>query len=790
MLIKNLKKYWWAPAAVAVIVLPMFYLYLAEPAHDISRDPNAPAAKAQVYTHKPDVVNSWTVELPSGKKLTGSETTHEVANQNLLETSGLKAVIDGIGSTVWNILIPAIIVYLLFLSVTGRLRNPFGGGGQPTSGFTGIPGTTSTDNSGIPGAPAGADLSFLTITWPEDNHARLDGSVILDKNLKKKLLRSVRDMKAKKEAYDAAKVEAVEEEKAWLKKVNKGGISGWLDGPQNKDPKVDMTKVKVKKLAPGLYGYKVPQGHLFAGGPGVGKTLAAVSMAGSAGVPLISITGTLENTLIGGGAQRVDIVMAIAMAIGPCYIFVDEAEQAAKQRNDGSFKQQGATSDGTTGKWLGAIDGVQNKIGGDGEFMTPADMIGFLFATNYADALDEAVKRPGRLVMVNFPKPTVKLLQRLLKLYMGKKAVPLADDIDHEYLAAATMLSDKSGADIADIANAFAGVALDESERLERRLRKAGKSVEEIASAKADLRFGQMHFLKAVIQHLMGDEIVDYTDDFVTAFGTTHHELFHGLVGAVVEYLKMNDYRMRLLCVQRRQKSLGVCFRSPANGESSGVSNLDVLAHVSVAYGGGAAQLVVNDDTERFGPNIDFYRDTGAHQDLAQAANMLKDLIAQHYGDLDIGPISKGHGHSTWATEMGDELVNDVDKAITENQRMAYAFAWKIATILLQSPIIWKMMDEVLNSEDRIMVEERFYDYFNNYILRDGELRRQLDELPAFYLDLAKNDKGHNWKPVVQTPAARAFIRAQTEELEAKYNAYQAHLKAKVEAEAEGEDDI
>lgn len=549
-----------------------------------------------------------------------------------------------------------------------------------------------------------------------------------------------------------------------------------------------MTQVKVKKLAPGLYGYKVPQGHLFAGGPGVGKTLAAVSMAGSAGVPLLSITGTLENTLLGGGAQRVDIVMAIAMAIGPCYIFVDEAEQAAHQRGDGSFKQHGATSDGTTGKWLGAIDGVQNKIGGDSEHMTSADMIGFLFATNYAEAMDEAVKRPGRLVLVNFPKPTVKLIQRLLKVYMGKKPVPLADDIDKEFLAAASMLSGKSGADIADIANAFSGVAAEEAERLEKRMKKAGQSKQEIIVAQAKLKFGQMHFLKAVIQHLMGDENAEYTDDFITAFGTTHHELFHGLVGAVVEYLGMTDYRMRLLCVQRREKTLGVCFRSPASGESTGLSNLEVLSHVAVAYGGGAVQLVVNDDAERFGENMDLYRDSGAHSDLAQAANMLKDSIAQHYGDLDIGPISKGEGNRTWATEMGQLLVNAVDAAIASQQRLAFAFAWKVASILIKSPIVWEMMDEVLNSEDRIMVEDRFYEYFNQHILTDASLKYEIDKLPGFYLQLTKDNAGNTWKPTKQPADVRKFITAETAKLEAKYNAFQAQLAAKIKAEADAQE--
>lgn len=634
----------------------------------------------------------------------------------------------------------------------------------------------STPGSTPTGAPAGADLSFLTIIQPQDNPVRLD-QVILDKGLKKKLVKIAESLGEKKRLYDAERSRLVAEEE------EKGKKNGWFGG-RDKSPTpivIDMAEIKVKKPSGGLFKSKAGKAFLFTGGPGVGKTLAATAVAGSAAVPIIVISGTLENTLLGGGAQRVDIVMSIAAQLGPCLIFVDEAENAAGQRDKGGQKM-GATSDGTTAKWLAAIDGVRQKVDKDAEFMGPSDMIYFAMATNYVDMMDEAIKRSGRLKVINFPLPTVPLLQRMLQLFIGKKKLPLGPDIDPTFLAAATMLSGKSGADIEEIANSFAEYCEDEVERISNSLTRQGKSEAQVKAVVDSLKFGQQAFLFGVIDHLMGAKIEDDVPDFNRDINTTLHELFHALAGAVAGRLGLSGDRMRLLCVSRRQRSLGVCFWSPAKGDRTNLSKRDVLGLTMIGYAGGAVQTLFNFFKYNLGKDLDFFTDSGASSDLSMCANLIKDNVALHNGSLNTGPISKGHNGRTYATEMGQDMVNEIDHEIRARQRLGYAIAHWICSALIASPIVWEMVEEVLISRDNLMVEERFYHYFER-LMADENIRRQIEEtLPTFIRQESEKAESspinYTWVPPQPAPEIRNFVIEQLQRLEPMYEELQAKLSA------------
>jgi len=703
---------------------------------------------------------------------------------NVVDVSTVGSFFNSLISIGWGILQIGLII-LVPIMLMRAMQGRMGGLGGMTMGGPGGMGGMGThfDANAPEGAPAGADLSFLTIIKPADNPVRL-ASVILDKGLKKKLGKIAASLAEKKRLYEEARAALVAEEEARAKKTN-----SW--SKDSSPVKVDMSKAKIKKPKEGLFRSKPGKAFLFTGGPGTGKTLTATAIAGTAGVPILVISGTLENTLLGGGAQRVDIVMSIAAKLGPCLIFVDEAENAAGQRDKGGQKM-GATSDSTTAKWLAAIDGVRQKVDKDSEFMGAGDWIYFAMATNYADMMDEAIKRAGRLKVLNFTNPTVPLLQKMLQRFIGKKKLPLASDMDTTFLAAATMLSGKTGADIEEIANSFAEYCEEEAQRVASKLEKAGKSEQEVQAAVESLRFGQQAFLFGVIDHLMGAKIEDDTTDFNRDLNTTLHELFHALAGAVAGRLGLSADRMRLLCVSRRQRSLGVCFWSPAKGDRTNLSKRDVLGLTMIGYAGGAVQSLINFFKTGLGREFDFFSDSGAAQDLTMSANLIKDNVALHHGSLSVGPISKGNYGRTHITEMGDDMVNEVDLVIRARQRLGYAIAHWICSTLISSPIVWEMAEEVLISRDNLMVEDRFYEYFDR-LMGDERIRLAIDEeLPKFIRtesDKATSDpKTYVWVPQAPSPQVCDFIRQRIEQLEPKYAELQLLLEAEANDDADAGD--
>ncbi len=795
------KKHWrWLVLLLPVLLIATSIYQM--PSGVISRAPPAPAVQtdgAKVSTPEPKekvTVEDNTFITSDGKKVTWQHKTTERADDatnNIVDTSDISSffssLIAGFSTFVYSLVLPGLILTIVvrFMMGKGLPGGRLFQGGTPTiPGAVPNPGT-HIDPGAPSGAPAGADLSFLTIIKPEDNPVRLD-QVILDAGLKRKLLKVSGSLRQKKQLYEKARADLIAEIQAKSKKDE-----GWFSSgpaPQALTPVLDMTGVKVKKPKAGFFRSKSGVAYLFVGGPGVGKTLAATALAGSAGVPLLIISGTLENTLLGGGAQRVDLVMAIASKMGPCMIFVDEAENAAGQRDKGGQKI-GATSDGTTAKWLAAIDGARQKVDKDSEFMGVSDMIYFAMATNYLDAMDEAIKRSGRLKIINFPKPTVPLLQRMLQLFIGKKKLPLGPDIDPTFLGAATMLSGKTGADIEEIANSFAEYCEDEVERLAKAMKRAGKTKKEIKAAAASLRFGQQAFLFGVIDHLMGAKIEDDVSDFQRDVNTTLHELFHALAGAVAGRLGLSSDRMRLLCVSRRQKSLGVCFWSPAKGDRTNVSKRDVLGLSMIGYAGGAVQTLINFFKVSLGRELDFFTDSGAASDLSMCANLIKDNVALHNGSLNIGPISKGNNGRTYASEMGPDMVNEIDHEIRARQRLGYAIAHWICSALISSPIVWEMAEEVLISRDNLMVEDRFYTYFDR-LMTDERIKKLIEEdLPTFIRQ--ESDKAsqspttYSWVPPQPAKEVRNFVIEQLKLLEPKYEELQLQLQEEALAEAEAE---
>jgi SpoVK/Ycf46/Vps4 family AAA+-type ATPase len=655
--------------------------------------------------------------------------------------------------------------------------------GQPgMMGAGGRPGTHL--GVGAPkGAPAGADLSFMEIIQPEDNNVRLH-HLILDSGLAEELSEIAAAIKETKRLYEEARATAQGE----LDEKNKKKSGNFWGDNDTSQVTVDMSQVKVRKPEAGMFGGEEGHAWIYTGDPGVGKTYSATALAGSAGVPIIIIAGSMDNGMLSGGSERVKLVMRIAENLGPCIIFVDEAEQSAGQRQTGGVRF-GADTDSTTAAWLAALDGARQKVAKESEFMGPADMINVIMATNHLEMIDKAARRAGRMEPVNFTLPTVQLIQRMLKMFIAKKKIPLGDDIDHEFVAIATMLNGKSGADIAAIVNCFAKFCQREVKKLQKQMKRQGKSEDEIKAAVAAKKFGQQDFIYGMLDHLMGKRIVDIKDEFVRDYNTMAHELFHAICGAVSGKIGLYDDVMRLLCVDRRAKSLGVCMWSPREGSRTNVSVLDVLGMSILGYGGGAAQIVIRDDSEKFGLEYDLYRDSGTKGDNNMVAQLIKDSVAQDYGSLELGAVFKGQQGQTFASEMGQDMIAVIDRVILAKQRLAYSVAHKIVSLMITNPIIWEMIDEVLNSKDRIMIQERFYFYFEK-LMADPKIADGIEALPTYIRDEEKKyreNKDYAWRPERQPRAVREVIIANEARLRQQWDAYQEKHAAEIESELKAE---
>ena len=192
-------------------------------------------------------------------------------------------------------------------------------------------------------------------------------------------------------------------------------------------------------------GARIPRGILLVGPPGTGKTLLAKAIAGEAGVPFYSISGSdFEEMFVGVGASRVRDLFDQGKKSAPCIIFIDEIDSVGQKRNAGGMMAQ-RVADQTLNAMLVEMDGFGTNDG-----------VIVIAATNRPDILDPALLRPGRFDrQVNVDLPTLKGREAILKIHAAK--VKLADDVDLERLARGT--GGHSGADLANIINEAALLA-------------------------------------------------------------------------------------------------------------------------------------------------------------------------------------------------------------------------------------------------------------------------------------------------------------------------------------------
>ncbi len=324
-------------------------------------------------------------------------------------------------------------------------------------------------------------------------------------------------------------------------------------------------------------GARIPKGMLLVGPPGTGKTMLARAVAGEAGVPFFSISGSeFVEMFVGVGASRVRDLFTKAKKNAPCIIFIDEIDAVGRKRGSGMGGGHDEREQ-TLNQILVEMDGFEQ-----------GENVIVLAATNRSDVLDPALLRPGRFDRrVNITLPDRKDREAILKVHFKKK--PVESDVDLDALAAKSAGS--SGADLANIANESAIVAAKHNRKV-------------ITNGDVTAAFEKVAIGPERRGKIMSDKEKELT---------AYHEAGHALVGHVMPDSDM----VHKVTIISRGSTGGVTWFIPPEDKSyhSIVEYKDVLARM---LGGRIAEKIIYGDDRVT---------TGAGNDLQKAAELARDMI-------------------------------------------------------------------------------------------------------------------------------------------------------------------
>ena len=395
--------------------------------------------------------------------------------------------------------------------------------------------------------------------------------------------------------------------------VSFSDVAGVEEAKEELEEVVQFLKVPERFVS---LGAKIPKGVLLIGPPGTGKTLLARAVAGEAGVPFLSISGSeFVEMFVGVGASRVRDLFEQAKRNSPCIVFVDEIDAVGRHRGAGLGGGHDEREQ-TLNQILVAMDG----------FDVNTNII-VVAATNRPDILDPALLRPGRFDRrVVLDNPDVRGREQILRVH--SKGKPLAEDINLEGIARQTM--GFSGADLANLVN--------ESAILAARREKTTITEEEFAES----------IDRVIAGPARKSKVVNAREKEITAY----HEAGHALVGYI---LPDADAVTKISIVARGQ--MGGYTRFAPEEERTLMTKRQLEARIAVAMGGRAAEEIVFEDYT-----------TGASNDLEQATNIARAMVMQLGMSGKLGPRTFG---------KREELVF-LGREISEQQDYSDHFAEEI----------------------------------------------------------------------------------------------------------------
>ena len=367
-------------------------------------------------------------------------------------------------------------------------------------------------------------------------------------------------------------------------------------------------------------GARIPKGALLVGPPGTGKTLLARAVAGEAGVPFFSISGSdFVEMFVGVGASRVRDLFEQAKQNSPCIIFMDEIDAVGRQRGAGMGGGHDEREQ-TLNQLLVEMDGFDAKSG-----------IIMIAATNRADILDPALLRPGRFDrQIVVDRPDLPGREKILSVHTRGK--PLGDDIDVATIARGT--PGFTGADLANLVN--------EAALLAARYNKDEISMEEME--------------EAVDRVIAGPErktrLISEKEKEITAY----HEAGHAIVGAL---LPEADPVHKITIIPRGQ-ALGITMSLPTEDRFM-MSRGQLMSQLAMMLGGRAAESVTFEEIT-----------TGASNDLERVTSTARQMVTRYGMSDKLGPLTLGQsqGQVFMGRDFGnqqdysDEIAFQIDKEI------------------------------------------------------------------------------------------------------------------------------
>ena len=383
-------------------------------------------------------------------------------------------------------------------------------------------------------------------------------------------------------------------------------------------------------------GARIPKGVLLVGPPGTGKTLLAKAIAGEAGVPFFSLSGSeFVEMFVGVGASRVRDLFKRAKENSPCLIFIDEIDAVGRQRGAG-IGGGNDEREQTLNQLLTEMDGFEGNSG-----------IIIIAATNRPDVLDSALMRPGRFDrQVTVDAPDIKGRLSILEVHARNKK--LQEDLTLESIARRT--PGFTGADLANLLN--------EAAILTARRRKDSISISEIDDS-----------VDRIVAGMEGSPLTDGRSKRLIAY----HEVGHALIGSLV---KAHDPVQKVTVIPRGQAK-GLTWFTP-DDEQTLVSRSQLKARIMGALGGRAAEDVVFGKGEIT---------TGAGGDFQQVASMARQMVTR-FGMSNLGPIALEGGNQEvfvgrdlmTRSEVSDSISKQIDESVRVMVKECYEETYSIVS--------------------------------------------------------------------------------------------------------------
>lgn len=365
-------------------------------------------------------------------------------------------------------------------------------------------------------------------------------------------------------------------------------------------------------------GAKLPKGALLVGPPGTGKTLLAKAVAGEAGVPFFSISGSdFVEMFVGVGASRVRDLFKEASKMAPCIIFIDEIDTIGKSRDN----RMGGNDEReqTLNQLLAELDGFD-----------PGKGVIVLGATNRPEVLDKALLRPGRFDRrITIDRPN--LAGRLSTLQVHTRKIKLAEDVDLKKIALAT--AGTVGADLANLVNEAALRAV-------RHGRQAVNQEDLLAS---------FEFVIAGSEK-KNSVLTEFERKLVA-----YHEVGH----AMVAYKQKNaEPVQKITIVPHTEGSLGYTLLMPEEDKTNLRTREELMAKIAVSMGGRAAEEVVMNTMTN-----------GASQDIQEATNIARNMVAMYgmseeFGMMALGSVRNQYLEGGYGLDCAQDTAAIMDKAV------------------------------------------------------------------------------------------------------------------------------